>query len=288
MVDGRPRPERPGVPSEQEIVSLLASLRPLPSEQFHARMAAMPWMRPPSVSKPCPTWLARLPRRLRTLTVVAAFLAMVALSALVISPVRTVASEVMGLFTRAHGDHLTIQVPASRPWQLPPRPSTPMTVSEAEGQAGFRAKVPAGRPAGYHFDGAYYLPEMNGVQLAYVYDGSVLMTVTQWPANRDPESRDPALPDVGQSAAVEIVQVGSVMGEYVHGGWAVVENQEVAAVEDGGMLRLQVVWDPDAAMQVLRWQEGYMLFEIAVVGEAPGCEGYLERDEVVMLARSLQ
>jgi hypothetical protein len=203
-------------------------------------------------------------------------------------PVRTFAQDVLGFFTRADSDAMTMRVPVERGWQLPlPPDSAPITVAAAEKLAGFHVRVPAGMPHGYRFESAYYLADSGGVQLAYVAEREALVTITQWPANRAPASAATPTPDVGASASIFIVRIGSVMGEYVRGGWTLAEEQ-VAADTEGGMVSLQALWDPDAAMQALRWQDGYILFEISVTGGVPGSDAYLDRDDVVMLARALQ
>lgn len=274
-------PPHLSVPDEDEIAALLRSLRPRPGARFYRRMAAAPWRLRGGGSTDLHSRLMPSPVLLLAVFVLLA-------ATLFVTPMRIFAQEVLGFFTRADSDTMIVRVPVERGWQLPPPPaSTPLTVTAAEKLAGFQVQVPAGMPHGYRFEGAYYLEDSGGVQLAYVAEHEALVTITQWPANRAPASAATPDPDVGASASIFIVRIGSVMGEYVRGGWTLAEDQ-VAADTEGGMVSLQVMWDPEAAMQALRWQDGYVLYEIAVTGGVPGSDAYLDRDDVVMLARALQ
>jgi hypothetical protein len=284
-----------GGPSEDEIIHLLEGFRPQPGRGFYDEMKKAPWhvgRRPPGAVPGLfgRSLLGTLGGLLLVAILVAVSLAM---------PVRSFAGDLLGYFVHARSDRLTLGADQTgadynlgRGWQLPPPPAPqPISISRAETLAGIRVAVPEGMPGSFRFEGAYYLDDTMSVQLAYVVDGEALLTLTEMPAQRQPTTPEPDEPAaVGASAAIEVVRVGSVLGEYVHGGWALAADHPPTTVAVTGEESpgLQVVWDPDAAMQTLRWQEGSMLYEITLVGGRAGSDAFLDREALVMIARSLR
>jgi hypothetical protein len=283
-----------GGPSEDEIIHLLEGFHPQPGRGFYDEMKKAPWKTGRRPGSPFPGPFGRsLLGSLGGLAVVAG---LIALS--LATPLQSFASDLLGYFVHASSDRLTLGTDQTgadynlgRGWQLPPPPaSQPISISRAEALAGIQVSVPRRIPRFFRFEGAYYLDDTMSVQLAYVVDGQALLTLTEMPVYRLPATPEPdEVSAVGASAAIEVVRVGGVLGEYVHGGWALVEERPptvAATVEESP--GLQVVWDPDAAMQTLRWQEGTMLYEISLVGGRAGSDAFLDREALVMIARSLQ
>ena len=283
-------------PSEEEIVELLEGIRPLPGDDFYDQMEKTPW----KTGRP-----DRRPRLsgffgrglLQSFGAMLAAASLVALG-LLATPLHSFASELLGFFVHADSDELTLDSNLNsndynlgRGWQLPLPPSPePMNIERAEALAGIQVRLPSAMPRLYRFEGAYYLIDNMSVQLAYVVDGQALLTITELPASRVPATPVPGeVSAVGASAAIEQVRIGEVPGEYVRGGWALDERQpSTVAVTEEESPGLQVVWDPDAAMQTLRWQEGYMFYEISLVGGRAGSDSCLGREDLVMIARSLR
>jgi hypothetical protein len=283
-----------GGPNEDEIIHLLRGFRPQPGRGFYDDMKKAPWKAGQPPPSPVPGPFGR--SLLGTLGGVALVAGLIVFS--LVTPLHSFASDLLGYFVHASSDELTLGVNQTgggynlgRGWQLPPPPAPqPISISRAEALAGITVAAPRRMPRVFRFEGAYYLDDTMSVQLAYVVDGQALLTLTEMPVHRIPAT---PVPDeasaVGASAAIEVVRVGGVLGEYVRGGWALVEERPpavAATVEESP--GLQVVWDPDAAMQTLRWQEGTMLYEIALVGGRAGSDSYLDREALVMIARSLR
>ena len=93
---------------------------------------------------------------------------------------------------------------------------------------------------------------------------------------------------IGVSAEVETVQIGSVPGEYVTGAWTLPEVESAIEVTQFGKTTpVQATWDPEAEVQMLRWVEDEMLFEIIFGGCSPNTPGYLSKHDLIALAESM-
>lgn len=298
MGQERTQPEEcasPCSPSEEEIVGLLEGFRPQPGGGFYDQMKQAPWRGDrPGRRAGLSGFFGR--SLLKSFGGVLAAASLVALS-LLVTPLHSFASGLLGFFVHADSDELTLDSSLTsndynlgRGWQLPLPPSPePMDIERAQALAGIQVRLPRAMPDLFRFEGAYYLIDNMSVQLAYVVDGQALLTITELPASRVPATPVRSeVSAVGASAAIEQVRIGGVPGEYVRGGWALYERQPMVAVTEEESPGLQVVWDPDAAMQTLRWQDGYMFYEISLVGGRAGSDSYLGREDLVMIARSLR
>jgi hypothetical protein len=75
--------------------------------------------------------------------------------------------------------------------------------------------------------------------------------------------------------AVEPVMIGNASGEYVQGGFVAIDPEDSEAT-----------WNPNVAMQRLRWKEGDSWFEIMKQGDAYPIE-YLDKAGLIALAENL-
>ena len=147
-------------------------------------------------------------------------------------------------------------------------------VDGAETALGFDIREWPVAPADFTFANALADPAQHLARLTYARDGSEL-SITQVQGHA--ELAVGAAPwDAVPVEAVEPVQINDVEGEYVRGMFVVKDPNGT-----------QAVWEPDAPVQRLRWQEGDMSFEI-LLGGLLGDDEAIGRDWLIALAESLQ
>jgi hypothetical protein len=234
------------IPDEKQLEQLLETVPPNPSARINTRLAAAPWTRRATVS-----------RRISA----AISLAVLTLAILVAATPqgRAWAQEIIYFFTRADSNNLPLQS-----WQLTPIPenSTPdagfifnQAVIKVEQQAGFHVLEPTSLPDNLSFDGASYEPEHNIVRISYRDNqgepddtNGLVLRQESFQIADDCE----LCGVVGASAVIEMVQIGSVTGEYVVGVWKLTDNGPV--------------WESDPYLQTLRWQANGIAFELLYMG----------------------
>lgn len=201
----------------------------------------------------------RMPRIVLVSLIAIALLAMV----FVAPSVRTLAQSIMQFFTRADADVLPPQTTS----EVPPEARRVLSVTEAEGQAGFDILTPASLPEGFRFLGASYTPETQAVvqQFGPAPD-EIRLSIAQQPFTCREDCDLCGV--VGASAPVEAVQIGSVSGEYVEGVWVLTENGSV--------------WQNDPYLKTLRWQSEGMAFELIFMGDD------LAKNDLIAIAESLE
>lgn len=187
---------------------------------------------------------------------------------------RAWAQNMLQFFTRAETDQLPVQA-----WQLTPASETaapdPASIIDAdpsiaavEQQAGYPILQPTWLPETLTFAGATLEPENKIVRLFYRYvetNGLVLRE------ERFTQTDACALCGmVGESAAVEPVQIGGNPGEYVRGVWK---------LTDAGP-----VWEADPYLQTLRWQANGMAFELQYMGPPDA----LSKVDMIAVAASVE
>jgi hypothetical protein len=187
------------------------------------------------------------------------------------------AQEILRFFTHAGSDQLPVQS-----WQMTPVPTpagvpTPdpasildanLPVSVVQGQAGFDVLEPAQVPATLTFVGATFEPGKQIVRLFYSDEQMNSLVLKQAPAGT---GEDCALcGQVGASAAVVTVQIGSAQGEYVEGVWKLTDSGPI--------------WESDPYLKTMRWQANGMAYELAYMGQPDS----LTQADMVAIAGSIQ
>ena len=97
------------------------------------------------------------------------------------------------------------------------------------------------------------------------------MSISQHPIGVEYQS-------ISGNATADTVQIRTVMGEYVVGGWKVVENPNLAP-KSTLTITLQAVWNSEANIQFLRWQENDKLYEIIFSRNDKGSHSYQQKKE---------
>ena len=257
---------------EKQIKDLLDRFQPRPSQRFYQRLEATPWR------KPAPRWFGLTTLRIPALVALAVLITILVIFA---TPAgRVLAQRIANFFLPSGSDQVTIEVPVDV--LTTPDTGYPLTVDEAETQLGFGVRQPLHLPAGYIFDGAKTVPDRQAVVLVYRFtpQGPTLR-LTQRRLGQDYQS-------IGDSATVEIVQIGHFTGEYVTGAWKVPEVKSAyATAHPEATIAVEANWDPEADIQFLRWGDGDMLYEILFAGGGPGQPGYLNKGALIDLAESL-
>ena len=260
-------------PDENQIEAMFSSVRISPGDRFYRHMKQAAWT---------PAAIARR----RTFAVTGLTLALVAALLAFTPQGRAWAQEVIHFFSRAGSDTLPY-TPQPLAWvdvtpsALPPTP-TPMaafaancgdfdnpkcSVEQIRAKVKFPVMELGSIPEGMHFVGATGGPDY--VEILYDngrYAWGVSINEAPWTGNSVLTQWQ-----IGASAVVEPVQIGSVSGEYVKGGFT------VAA---GGTTQ---VWDVNAGSQTLHWVDQGVFFSMEEWGPA----AILDKAGIVTLAEGL-
>lgn len=210
---------------------------------------------------------------------VGSLLTVVLLVILLITPQgRVWAQELLHFFTHAESDALPVQ-----PWQLTPQSTlasdiaspdpanileAKLSVNEVEEQIGFDVKEPTWLPDRLSLVGATFDPLRSLVRIFYrLEESNGLVLKEEFYSSYDTCA---LCTEVGASASVETVQIGSATGEYVQGVWKLTEKGPI--------------WENDPYLQTLRWQADGVAYELQYMGPADT----LSRDDLVKIASNLQ
>lgn len=281
-----PEKEKPTV---EQIEQILTDLPDNPSERFQTTMSNAPWQ------QPAPSHNQRsFDRR-----IAAAVAALLFAGVLFATPLGSIAQELLSRFfaqqpTNSQTVTLNVQMEA-----------TPMAnavvhiaqdLASVQAQVGFTIPTPSNLPQGYVFRDAnataeggaslyYYNPDDEGI-------GRNLMLMVE------PVGASSQL-EIGSEAALEAVTIGAITAEYVRGWWAQAGSTVLAEEGTRQTIEAQLTWDNDAPFQFLVWEQDglrhLLMFQAtsnlgnpedaATLRAAPG---YLDRDDLVAIAASVE
>src|SRR5690606_37493387 len=140
-------------------------------------------------------------------------------------------------------------------------------------------------PAGYRVEGAQFNQELQALDVIYSCEANPAygFTLFQLPSATE-------LPpiDIGASALIETVQIGAATGQWVKGGWSIVEPAEHP--EGVTSLETEMVWDNDVPMFSLDWEAEGMRYSMSNfigsdLSENPAC--LLDKNTGISIAESL-
>jgi hypothetical protein len=288
----------PIVPDENRMEGLLASIQPVPSEQFHQKMKQAAWL---SEGKQIP------PRNLKRKLAIA-LTVLVLLGSLFVTPQgRVWAQEAFHFFVRINSE--TAEVPestrkwlqdinANAPYDTPLVPVFIPTVSpevaalpgcetsqesyacqvaKAESKLGFDLKELPQAPEGWKFNSVTFMIRSKSASINYLLDfsstsyGTFNLTQGQgrgpWYDPKDPWSLVP-------EDKVKKVKVGNHEAEYVNGSFSLYTGSK------------NLTWDDLDGHQRLAWSDGtrWYLLEIWPNLNLPDRIG---RDQLIEMAESL-
>lgn len=276
------------------IEGLLRSIHPEPGERYHQRMARAPW-------EPKSRLRQNAGLRKQHLAFGAAFL-LLAVILLATPAGKVLADALLQFFTRTQGNTLPVptdQIAAPVPTRTPapthalamhpaeemvtPTPTiTPtlpsqagalqeMTLLEAEAAIGFDLYEPQELPRDYRLTRIQYDAQQQAVTMLYA---SPKAATGEFFAITQGKHLPPF--EVGADAAIETIPLGAASAEFVRGMWFTPAGSD------------QAYWEDRSEIYTLRWQMEEVAISIQFVFNEPFSPAYLERDEMLAMARSLK
>jgi hypothetical protein len=186
------------------------------------------------------------------------------------------ADRIARFFTSHIGNSVEIEIPSTLFSESETLLST--TLEEAVQQGGFEIKRPHQLPEGYLLLGILFNPDRKSITLNYKSEDGSILRITQRPAGIEYQS-------ISVQAEVVKVRIKDVVGEYVSGGWKVTQPEEHLRNQTG---TIQAVWDSDANVHFLRWQEDEILFEILFSSVNPDISAVLDIQDMISIAENLR
>ncbi len=224
---------------------------------------------------------------LRRLTTIAAAFGLLLLVILFVPPFRSLAQDIIdSLFTRAESNERmsTYRLIPETEWEILTEEeyySTLLTIEQAEMLSGFDITEPTAIPNSYRFRGVSYSEKYHSAMLIYTLTGRGL-NITQQPIEFAGQGEWP----LGVDADIIEVEIGSLKGEYVQGGWFV-KPANIDIDKSKGIRTETATWISEAPDRRLRWIDGGMIYEIRAMGGSEG-HGELGKEELIDIALSMQ
>ncbi len=225
---------------EKKIISVLEHLRPTPGVRFYRRMSQAPWHSGRETQRRRP-WLYAA----------ASLLAILVLFG-TLPPLQALARGWIRFFTPQESIELNGQAGGNREFAL--------ELDQVRQVAGFDLLVPTWLPQGFALEGADFDERRNAVIINYLKSGALLrLTQSMGEGTRE-------IGSIGSQAEVQPVALNiggrSQQAEYVAGAWRLSPIGTLIESRPEVNATLEAGWDPDAKIQVLRWEFGGILYEI--------------------------
>ncbi len=259
------------IPTEDEITDLLSRIQPRPEPRFNQQMANQPWNRERRFS-----FLAGF-SSIKTATTLGLLLLLILGVNLFFPSLNTLAQRFSLFFSPSPSSQATGAI-------APLETSHPLerfnlSISEAETLAGFQMKTCSIVSQEFHLIGATYDELREAVILHYTIDsGGLVLRISQQKVDSDYQG-------IGPEALIEIVTIGPYSGEFVSGGWKILEVESGTDATQNPNAA-QAVWETNVNLQTLRWSDGEFLYEIILAGGRDQPE-YLDKDGLIALAKSM-
>ena len=268
-------PQNETSPSEEQIVALLSGFQPKPRQSFYQRMGKVPWSQE-SRSRPIYNHRVSWGIRLGSFTILTILLLLLPL--LFTPSLLSNARQLLQFFWVNDENSRTIEVtytPTSTSESPFPDPSFPLSIQEAAATAGYQLRTLSPLPTGVIMEGAAYDSTRQAVLIRYAGEGKTIL-LTQREKNRVNE-----FASVGPDATAEIVTVHGLKGEYIPGGWVV----QTQSTPQPGLesQTVDLIWENQAGMATLRWEENGFVYEIVVAGSQE-----ISPEEILAIAESMR
>ena len=190
--------------------------------------------------------------------------------------INALADRIARFFTSDFDDTIEIDLPPFYFTETEEGVST--SFSEAVQQAGFEVKKPTKLPNGYMPAGVSYNPTRRSITLSYKSSDGSILRITQRPAGIEYQS-------ISIHANVEKVRINNLTGEYVSGGWRVPPPE---GHQKNLSITVEALWDPDANIHFLRWQEEDILCEILFSSADIDSTTTLDKNDLIDIAENLK
>lgn len=250
-------------PTEEQLAKLLESLKHEPSTRFYAQLHAAPWG---EVHRPQSMWKSMVfGHRLMAVATLAFVFTAVSLMILPsLSAIAETANEWLEYMQRADSDEKVItyrvpQYPVSyNEQQEAINDGYIFSTDQASKIAGFEVRVPTLLPDAYRFRGAR--AEKDFVELRYDSVNAVNPTnfqIRQWRADGVTQYEV----EVGESASIEQVKIGNLIGEYVEGHWSLKSSNLYGRPEPGAIVKESYRWDNRGGATLI-WRENNLMYTL--------------------------
>jgi hypothetical protein len=249
-------------PDEEQLAELLSRFKPVPTDQFYARMNNAPWIKStPTKNK---VSLTINSRRLAWGLVIVLVLCLV-MGVLFIPSVRVIARQIIYSFIAAPTNQIEVQVTVTNPsdlYQYTNPSNYPLSVEKAQNTAGYPVMQLSTLPKDVHLIGARFDPGYDATIILYQGDGYDLF-LTQRPLGNGQD-----VFSIGSEVKIEQVKIGENSAEFVAGGWKAISTQTPnGTMTPGGEVSIRAVWDNTLPQYTLRWQVNGFAYELRSVGE---------------------
>lgn len=238
----------------------------------------------------------KMNKTLRIFAMSAAALTIVAVAFLTVPPLRAFAQQIIEFFMTTDTDTSTTEIHVGGTPSNPDEDYYPLSIEALVEQVKFALLVPTFIPKAYHFDGGIYFPGYQSASLHYVCQEPWAIDISQASANQE-DLENLYKTEVGASANIEQVTIGTALGQYVRGSWIIEADPDLMkqAQEQGSAVTdtAKRVWTNDSEWQRLDWYADGILYSVMTSGgiiggenEYPTCS--LDKDDFVAIAQGLQ
>lgn len=260
-------------PQEEHIIALLTTFQAHPRQGFYQRMQQAPW------NKESKQFSITALQSLRTFPVkaFAVFILFLITILLFFTPAWVSTARQIFRFFWVHDENAR-SIEVTRTPISPPNSSLSefkfsLTLAEAAKAANFSIKVPTEFPKGIVLEGAAFDETRQAVLFKYVGEGITLLFTQR------EESSVTEYASIGSSAPTELVTVRGVQGEFVTGGWVIQSLSE----NQPDTQTINLVWENQAGMWTLRWEENGFVYEIVVASSQS-----VSLPEILAIAESMR
>jgi hypothetical protein len=249
------------IPDLGHLEDLLSQILPQPTPRYYRKMENAPWTRE-VINKQEKLHHALFSNSRMVWIGIASFIILAIIGISFIPSVRVVARQIIDSFIASPNDEIEIQVTSLGTGDLlvSADPSNfPHSIETVQQQTGYPIMVLHDLPPDLVMSGARFDPGYNAITILYRgpdYD----IFLTQRPLN---DGKD--VFSIGSKAQVEIVAIGEQKGEYVLGGWKIINSSDSQLPDTPAIIN--AIWDNTLAQSTLRWQHEDFGYELRAIGE---------------------
>jgi hypothetical protein len=273
------KPANSNAPDEVKIEEMLGQLKPVPTSRFHSMINTAPWQSPKLIHG-VSSFKNRIVLNKLVWGVIGLLILFMVLGTMFIPSIRVIARQIMYSFIPAPSNQIEVKVTANPEdlYHFSDPENFPLSVDEAQIQAGFPIKQLSHYPEGMIFVGVRFDTYYYAVILLYQGNEDSLF-LTQRPLSKGQD-----VFSIGESAMVKNVMIGGNRGELVTGGWKAISTKSTAEQKNpDNPVIITAVWDNDLPQSTLRWQTIGFAYEIRCLGEDRPSE-----EELIKLANELK
>ena len=231
---------------------------------------------------------------LRVFMTSVAAMTIMSIAVFTIPPLHTLAQQIIDFFLPSDADKITVELHIGGSATTSTVDLYPLSLGELVSAVDFEIPLPTFIPSVYTFNGASYNANAQVVSLNYRCTDYWSIDLTQNKVT-EPDMDNILSREVGVSAEVEQVMIGTAIGQYVRGSWIIfVDSTVVQQAEEAGTAVITDAegrWGNSQWHQLIWYSEG-MLYTL-MGGPGPGTQSpnsscSLDKADFVAIARGLQ